>query len=292
MGPRPPRAAGRTTSPPGARRRRRSRSTFRQALSIEGVAVLTRNRRSRMRPASRRAPRRRGGAGSPPPPPLPASRPRRSPAPFVRARCDLPRSPQRDAPRKSFREIAANSGRPSERSSPSRRSSSTLSSTPLSKSGPGSSAIALLGDARRQGGLDPLGEPRDLVRHDVAVARGRPVLPRRALDVHEDVAAAGLGDEREHLVRAAGDVVDRRSAGVERRPRDLDREGVGQDGHPRSLDQPGDRRGRALPPRRRDRPAARCAPRRPRRRAGRSPPSTRRCPSATACSGVMLLAPE
>ena len=37
---------------------------------------------------------------------------------------------------------------------------------------------------------------------------GGAVDPRRPLDVHQDVAAAALGDQLEHLVRAAGDVVD------------------------------------------------------------------------------------
>ena len=47
---------------------------------------------------------------------------------------------------------------------------------------------------------------------DVVVLAPGPVDPRRPLDVHQHVAAAALRDQPEHLLRAAGDVVDRARA--------------------------------------------------------------------------------
>ena len=59
--------------------------------------------------------------------------------------------------------------------------------------------------------------------------------------MHQHVAAAARGDQLEHLLRAAGDVVDGGGAGSQRLPRDLDREGVGGERAPRRR-QPLDRR--------------------------------------------------
>ena len=107
----------------------------------------------------------------------------------------------------------------------------------------------LLADAKAAGPLDSPPEPGQEVLDDVAVIDRGPVDPRRSLDVHQDVAAAALGDELEHLIRAAGDVVDRDRAGRQRPPRDLDREGVGGDrdaGPGEPLDRRHQRRGLLL----------------------------------------------
>ncbi len=89
----------------------------------------------------------------------------------------------------------------------------------------------LLGDAKLPSQLDSPLEPGPEVVDDVAVLAPGPVDPRRPLDVHQHVAAAALRDELEHLLRAAGDVVDRVRARVQRPPRHLRREGVGGDRH-------------------------------------------------------------
>ena len=78
-----------------------------------------------------------------------------------------------------------------------------------SKSSPGSIAICSSADTKLAR------PPRPSPRTTTSGARPRrrsarrPVDPRRALDVHQHVAAAALGDQLEHLLRAAGDVVDR-----------------------------------------------------------------------------------
>ena len=73
----------------------------------------------------------------------------------------------------------------------------------------------LLGvDAERGAALEPVREPLTEVVDDVPV-RGRGALdPRRALDVHQHVATAAFGDQLEHLVLPAADVVDRHGPGV------------------------------------------------------------------------------
>ena len=100
-----------------------------------------------------------------------------------------------------------------------------------SKSSPGSIAICSSRDAQLPRRSTLPSNQRLQVVDDVAVVAPGPVDPRRPLDVHQHVAAAALGDQLEHLLRAAGDVVDRGRAGVERPPRHLDREGVGGDRH-------------------------------------------------------------
>ena len=101
----------------------------------------------------------------------------------------------------------------------------------------------LLGDAVLERRLDPLGEPALQVGDRVPVAGRLAIGARRALDVHEHVAAAPLGHQVEHPgVGAAGDVVDRRGAGVERPPRDLGLKGVGAHRHAGAAGQPLDRR--------------------------------------------------
>ncbi len=87
----------------------------------------------------------------------------------------------------------------------------------------------LLADAKPQRRLDSPPEPGLEVVDDVAVLARWPVDARRTLNVHQHVAAARLGDELEHLLRAAGDVVDRYRAGPQRLARNFDREGVGRD---------------------------------------------------------------
>ena len=142
-------------------------------------------------------------------------------------------------------------------------------------------------DAGRERGVDPLREPALQVLDDVVVARRGAVDPRRPLDVHQDVPAAALRHEAEHLrVEAAGDVVDRRRPGVERRRGDLDRERVGEHRHaglaPRAARSPAPG-ARSRP---RAQPAGRCAPPPRRRRAGRTRPRrarARRRPRAPAC---------
>ena len=121
-----------------------------------------------------------------------------------------------------------------------------VSSTPLSKSGPGSIAICSAHNSRRCHPLDPLGEPGLDLFDDVLVDGRGPVLPGRAADVHQDVAAPALGDQLIHLLRASRDVVDGDSPGVERGAGDLGLEGVGHDGNSGSLDQPGNRGGQAF----------------------------------------------
>ena len=126
----------------------------------------------------------------------------------------------------------------------------------------------------------------------VAVPRRLAIGARRALDVHEDVAATRFGHQVEHPgVGAAGDVVDRRGPGVERLSRDLGLKGVG--GH-RHASAPGQLLDRGDEPRglltRRDRGPA----------AGRhgahvekvEPASASAKPSSTARSGVWERAPS
>ncbi len=141
------------------------------------------------------------------------------------------------------------------------------------------------------GRLDSPPQPRLKVVDDVAVGARGPVDPRRALDVHQHVAAAPLGDQLEHLLRAAGDVVDRDRAGVERPPRHLDREGVGGHRHARAR-QARDRRDQ----RRRLvlglRPAARFAPPPRRRRACRTPPRQAPARRRSPAPAVPLRAPS
>ena len=60
----------------------------------------------------------------------------------------------------------------------------------------------------------------------------RPIHPRRPLDVHQHVAAPRLGDQLEHLLRAAGDVVDDGAARRQRPPRHLDRKVSAETGTP------------------------------------------------------------
>ena len=101
----------------------------------------------------------------------------------------------------------------------------------------------LLGHAAGERRLDPLAEPALQVGDWIPVARGLPIDARRALDVHQHVAAASLCDQVEHLgVGAARDVVDRRRAGVQGAARDLDLEGVRGHRHAGAADQPLDRR--------------------------------------------------
>src|SRR5919204_203792 len=86
----------------------------------------------------------------------------------------------------------------------------------------------LRGDAGRERGLDPRGEPGADLGDGVGAGPRLALGPRRALDVHEDVAAAGVGDElEERRVRRAGGVVDGEGAGVERGGRGGRGEGVG-----------------------------------------------------------------
>ena len=70
-----------------------------------------------------------------------------------------------------------------------RPTSAIVSSTPLSKSGPGVDGDLLGRDPCRGHALDPLREPALQVGDDIAVDRRCAVGARRARDVHQDVAA-------------------------------------------------------------------------------------------------------
>ena len=79
--------------------------------------------------------------------------------------------PARTAPRKSLRESATNSGRPRLRSSPSRRRISRSSVDGEVEVEPRVEGDLLLGDAARERGLEPLGEPARQVGDRVVVLR-------------------------------------------------------------------------------------------------------------------------
>ena len=201
--------------------------------------------------------------------------------------------PASTAPRKSFRDRATNRGRPSSRSSPRRRRISRSSSTERSKSRPGIERDLLLGHAMLERRLDPLPEPALQVGDRIPVAGRLAIGARRALDVHEHVAAAPFGHQVEHPgVGATGDVVDRRGAGVERSARDLGLKGVGGHRHARARGPAPRRRGRAARPPRPPRPLPRCGPPPRPRREGRTPPRPAPSRRSTARSGVSLRAPS
>ena len=127
-------------------------------------------------------------------------------------------------PRKLLREVPTTIGRPSSRSSPSRRSSSRLCSTVLPKPIPGSTQIRSSSiPASIAAAIRAREERPDLV-DDVVVARVVLHRPRRAEHVHQHDLAVALGAERRQLGVAAqrGDVVDDRRArrrAPPRRPR-------------------------------------------------------------------------
>ena len=130
------------------------------------------------------------------------------------------------------------------------------------------------------------------VVHRIVVARRRPVLARRPLDMHDHQAGAGLRGQLEHLLSAAAYVVDRDSAGCQSRASDLRREGVGRDRHGR-CERPGPRSpGQAV------RPPHRAGTGGPLRAATAptssmsKPASARAAPSSTARAGVPLRAPS
>ena len=102
-------------------------------------------------------------------------------------------------PMKLLREVPTTSGRPSSRSSPSRRSSSRLCSSVLPKPIPGSSQIRSSPTPAAIADLDPLGQEGLDVVDDVVVGRVLLHRPRGPLHVHEDQAGIAIGAERRDL---------------------------------------------------------------------------------------------
>src|SRR3954468_20072648 len=92
---------------------------------------------------------------------------------------------------------------------------------------PGVQRDLLLVHPEVEGALDLPGEPGLQMCDGIAVAPGRPVDSRGALDVHEHVAATYGAHHLQHRVIAAADVVDRRGSGVDGPACDLHGERVG-----------------------------------------------------------------
>ena len=296
---------GRSRPAPGSRRRggrRRARARSRApSPPRRGPALATVPVGDRGRDAAIAAPRSassalgREAARSPRRPRPPAPSPRRWPTRAPPRAPGPPTSRPGRAPRKSFRERATNRGRPRRRSSPMRGAGSRGRRRRRGRSrAPGR---ARSGPRRCRARAPPRSARRtSAIRWATgsACSQRLAVDARRALDVHEDVAAAALGHQLEHLgVGAAGDVVDRRGAGVQRPPRDLALEGVGAHRHA-GLAGPGPRSPAraALPPPRR-------APARPLSAGYRAdveqveaPATPGRGRPATARSGVPLRAPS